>query len=216
MAVWRARIRCSLVAAGIAAAATSAGSAREITPESAAGCFGRSVCEVAGIRLAAFGGDNRPARLVLQVDAERGGAGIGVDHDPGNGFNDAEIQGSVGGAGGEALEVRFPGQRRVEAIAFAHLFNPDLIPDDPVETAVVVAYAGGEAIARIAVTSVGEGFEIDGDAALAHDPGAPGVVRVLEPFGALEPDRLVFTAPGVEGGDSADYSVAAIRVAPAP
>lgn len=199
---------------GFAAAALARpAQAERFGPQDWQPCLGQAVCEVAGLRLAA-GSASGPATFAEQVDAERGGApGLGVMADPGNGFNDPELQGPVGDRGGERIEVELVPPRAVISITLAHLFNPEEVEGDPPETAIIEGFAGGESLGTVTVVSERAGeIRLDGPAAGADRlPGGGGGVLIRAPFGAREVSRVVFTAAAVTSGDSADYSIAGIR-----
>lgn len=204
--------------AGAAALALAAeAGAVELGPDAWQGCLGRASCTLGAVTLEAGGAG---ATLAEQIDRARGGvAGLGVARDPGNGFNEAEIQGPVGalGTAGETLTVRFDRPHRIGLIDVAHLFSPAQIPADPAETAVIEGFAGGRALGAVRLTHAGAAaIRLEGPAA-GHAVLMPeaGLIRILAPFGAEAPDRLVFSAPAVAEGDTADYSLARIEAEPA-
>lgn len=203
---------------GPAALALAAGAcAFELGPEAWQGCLGRPVCEIGAVRIEAGGAG---ALLAEQIDRARGGvAGLGVARDPGNGFNDAELQGPVAalGTAGETITVRFARPHRIRSIDIAHLFSPAQIPADPPETAVIEGFAGDRRLGTLRLVHLGAARSgLEGPAA-GHTALLPeaGLFRILEPFAGAAPDRLVFSAPPVPEGDSADYSVAGIAAEPA-
>lgn len=187
--------------------------AEQFGPADWQACLGQAACEVAGLRLAARSAGGSAA-FAEQVDTERGGPpGLGVMADPGNGFNDPELQGPVGGRGGERIEVELVPPRAVVSITLAHLFNPEEVDGDPPEAAIIEGFAGSESLGTVTVLSEGAGrVRLDGLAAGADRlPGGGGATLIRAPFGARDVSRLVFTAAAVASGDSADYSIAGIR-----
>jgi hypothetical protein len=204
-------------AGALIALVSSAALATEIGPANWSACLGRPACGIGEARLVA-GGAGGAARFAEQADPDRGAVpGLGVQADPGNGFNDPELQGPVSGAGGETIAVEWRRPQRILAITIAHLFNPEHISDDPAERAVIEARAGGERLAVLELTSVD-----DSTVRLAGAGGGTkrlsleaGVVLVMDPFDGRAVDRLVFSAPPVPSGDTSDYSIASIRSEPA-
>lgn len=185
-----------------------------IEPGTYAPCLGQSRCTLGAATLIA-----QPTGAVLaqQIDTARGSVrGLGIAHDAGNGFNEPELQGAVAGAGGERLEILFDAPHRIDVIILAHLFGPDRIAADPEEQAVLEAFGASGSLGRITVTSRADGtIAASGPVAGAQRVSAEaGVTYLKEPFLAAEISRLVFSSAAVESGDSSDYSISRIDLAP--
>ncbi|MGF1503042.1 MAG: hypothetical protein ACFBSD_14615 [Paracoccaceae bacterium] len=194
--------------------AEAPGGEMRVDARSARACLGARGCRLDRARLEAA---PPGARISLQIDRARGGvSGLGIARDPGNGFNDAELQGPVAGRGGERLTIRLDGPHLIGEIRLAHLFNPEHIDGDPAEAAVVDAWLGAEPVGRLRVTSLDDReIAVEGPVEDARrvSPVA-GVIRLIEPFRGAPVDRVVFSAAAVEGGDSSDYSLNLFRATP--
>ncbi len=194
--------------------------ALDISPETYGHCLGAPACRIGAAWIVAEPSDD-DARLAEQLDQERGAmAGLGVAHNAGNGFNNPEIQGAVAPGDrahtGERLVVAFDTPHRVTTITLAHLFNPETVPGDAAEEALVEGFSNGESLGVISVASlsrtttrltgpVGQMTEVSPEA---------GAIMLIGPFVGAPVDRLVFRARGVEAGDTSDYSVARITALP--
>ncbi|MEM9146254.1 MAG: hypothetical protein AAGC57_08645 [Pseudomonadota bacterium] len=211
-------IRIVALSVGLGAVATQGQAEGALALDAAAWapCIGQTTCSIPGLQLSAAGA-TATARLSQQIDRARGAVpGLGVEHDLGNGFNDAELQGPVGGQGGERLVIAFDTPQTIAEITLVYLFNPAHVPGDPAETALISASLGDTHLGRIAVTSVDDAtVTLDGPAEAAKlAASGSGTIRVLRPFAGRSVDRLVFSATAVTAGDSSDYALGAILTGP--
>lgn len=199
------------LAAALALLASPAGAA-DISPDTYRPCLGQPRCTIGAATLRAEAAG--PAVFAEQIDSARGSVpGLGVMHDPGNGFNEPELQGPVGAGadrrGGERIVVDFAPPQVVAVIVVAHLFNPDDVPGDAAEEALIEGFAGGQSLGLIALASlsattmrlrgpVGEMNAVNAEA---------GETMLIAPFLGQAVDRIVFSSAPVAAGDTSDYSV---------
>ena len=200
---------------GLAAAPAASG---DIVMERAreAGCLGTASCRIGPATLTA--GPAPVARFTRQHYS--GVTGLGVMATDTGADRDDEIQGPVldRRLPGESVTIAFDTPSAIARIVLAHLYNPDM-PGDPAETAVIEGFRDGESLGTLRLTSVDNdagAFLLAGSArvgAVRRLATLPGQFALFEPFGAPV-DRLVLTAAAVAAGDTADYSLVSVTVAP--
>lgn len=218
--------KLSIIGGALLAALTSwPATAIDISPLTYGPCLGMPACRIGQAELIAEPRED-DARLAEQIDRSRGSvAGLGVAHDGGNGFNNPEIQGALREAGreagsrhgGERLVVIFDAPHVVTSVIVAHLFNPDTVPGDAAEVALMAGFRDGRSLGVVRLASrPGGQWAVSGpvNAVVGIAPQA-GAAMLMGPFHGAPIDRLVFSAPAVDGQDSSDYSLARITGHPA-
>ncbi|GMG84906.1 hypothetical protein LNKW23_41220 [Paralimibaculum aggregatum] len=212
----------ALIAGLVAAAALAALPAQAfvIDPRTYGPCLGAARCSIGPAVLSAM---PEGASFAQQIDAARGNVrGLGIAHDPGNGFNEAELQGPVGeGAeqrGGEGIRIDFAVPQRIGSVILAHLFHPGSVAGDATERAIIRGYSGETALGTISVSSREDGsIAASGPLEQAQLVSAEaGVIYLKHPFPGAALTRIEFTAAAVAAGDTSDYSLARIDGARLP
>lgn len=180
-----------------------------------AGCVGRQTCAVGAFRLSAG-----PAPAVLIDQGFRGLLGVGVALTDTAADRDREIQGALEAFGleGETLVLVLDAPRAVARIEIGHLFNPAM-PGDPPEGAVIEGFLAGRSVGAVRVVNLSEsegGYRAEGrnpEGTVQRLSSATGHFAIERPFGSPV-DRIAFTAPGVEDGDTSDYSLVSVTLGP--